>query len=65
MLDRPHKPTLRFDAAQRGDGLELLQSLPDCSAAAVIFDRNTGACSTISDTATKVLAKSSVAVYRK
>jgi site-specific DNA-methyltransferase (adenine-specific) len=27
-----------FDAAQRGDGFELLQSLPDCSAAVVVFD---------------------------
>jgi site-specific DNA-methyltransferase (adenine-specific) len=30
--------TVQFDVAQRGDALELLQSLPDCAAAAVVFD---------------------------
>jgi site-specific DNA-methyltransferase (adenine-specific) len=29
---------MQFDVAQRGDALELLQSLPDCSTAVVIFD---------------------------
>lgn len=29
---------MRFDVAQRGDALELLQALPDCSAAVVVFD---------------------------
>jgi site-specific DNA-methyltransferase (adenine-specific) len=36
VLDRTRQ--FRFDVAQRGDALELLQSLPDGSAALAVFD---------------------------
>jgi hypothetical protein len=36
MLERVQQ--FEFDVAQCGDALELLQSLPDCSAAVVVFD---------------------------
>lgn len=38
MLDRAAQAVLRFNVAQRGDALELLQSLPDRKASVVFFD---------------------------
>ena len=38
MLERTRETTFHFDVAQQGDALELLRSLPDCSAAVVVFD---------------------------